>query len=310
MQLFQHTLAFTSEEDTVLAIGKFDGLHMGHKKLLDVVRREKEKGLKSAIFTFDMAPLDVITHHTTKLLTTNDEKHEIFEAIGIDYFIECPFVDEIRLLEPEDFIRMMVEKMRVKVFVVGTDCRFAHDRKGNCEVLRSYADQYGYRVDVVQKKQYESRDISSTFVREEIEKGNIGKANMLLGYPYFVQGEVLGGNRIGHTIGFPTINQTVPTSKILPPYGVYVSQVNVDEKMYRSITNIGVKPTVSGEDICGVETHILGYSGDLYGRFLRVELLSYIRPERRFSSLDALKMQIGEDVNIALNFANVTKILQ
>ena len=200
MQLFQHTLAFTSEEDTVLAIGKFDGLHMGHKKLLDVVRREKEKGLKSAIFTFDMAPLDVITHHTTKLLTTNDEKHEIFEAIGIDYFIECPFVDEIRLLEPEDFIRMMVEKMRVKVFVVGTDCRFAHDRKGNCEVLRSYADQYGYRVDVVQKKQYESRDISSTFVREEIEKGNIGKANMLLGYPYFVQGEVLGGNRSYHRI--------------------------------------------------------------------------------------------------------------
>lgn len=299
MIFFRDTLDFKVEDETVLTIGKFDGLHMGHKKLLDVVLEKKKTGLASTIFTFNMPPASVITHKNGKVLTTNDEKHLIFENLGIDYFVECPFTDEVRLLEPEQFIQMVVQKLNVKCFVVGTDCHFGHDRKGDYKMLQKYAILYNYEVVVVEKKQYEGRDISSTFVREEIEKGNIAKANRLLGYPYFILEKVSQGKKIGRTIGSPTINQIPEPNKLLPPNGVYAAKIVVDDMEYCGVTNIGVKPTISGNNALGIETNIFNFSEDLYEKTVKVELFEFIRKEKKFDSVEQLKAQIKVDAKKA-----------
>ncbi|MCR4841841.1 MAG: bifunctional riboflavin kinase/FAD synthetase [Eubacterium sp.] len=283
-------------EPTVLTIGKFDGLHMGHKKLLEYVdAKKKEKGLKSVIFTFDMPPSDKVSGKSSLQITTLPEKELCFTNVGIDYFIECPFTDEVRMMEAEDFVRKTVENLNVKAFVVGTDCRFGHNRSGDYKLLEQMSDELGYDVVVVQKKQYEGRDISSTFIREEIEVGNIEKANLLLGYPFFIMEEVTSGNHLGHTIGFPTINQVPPVEKALPPKGVYASAVVVRDRIYAGMTNIGVKPTIEGENALGVETNIFDFDEDIYGETVRVRLFSFIRPEKKFGSLDELKAQLAVD---------------
>lgn len=305
MIFYRDTLDFTADRPTVLTIGKFDGLHMGHKKLLDeVMKQKKERGLATAIFTFNMPPNRLINHETAKVLTTNEEKHMIFEEIGTDFFVECPFVEEIRNLEVEDFIKMMVEKLQVKCFVVGTDCHFAHNRSGDYHTLRAFADKYHYDVIVIEKKQYEGRDISSTFVREEIEAGNIEKANMLLGYPYFIQEVVVHGNAMGHTFGFPTINQVPPAEKLLPPRGVYAAKVIVDGVTYLGVTNIGVKPTIEGVNVCGVETNIFDFDQDIYGKSVRVQLLEFLRPEQKFADFNELIAQITRDAENAKRWAH------
>jgi riboflavin kinase/FMN adenylyltransferase len=298
MIYFKDTMEFSLPQGTcaVLTIGKFDGLHMGHKKLLDeVMRQKKEKNLKTVIFTFDTSPQSMITHTKPHFLTTNEEKHLVFESIGIDYFIECPFTEEVREIEAEDFIRMTVEKLHVSQFVVGTDCSFGHNRSGNAKVLEHFASKYGYGVSIVEKKQYEGRDISSTFVREEIEKGNIEKANLLLGYPYFFHGEVKMGNRIGNTIGFPTLNIYPDPEKMLPPFGVYASSVIIGDRCYDSVTNIGIRPTIEGKHNVSIETNVFGYSGNAYGEMVTLRLFHFLRPEQKFGSLEELKQQIAID---------------
>ena len=301
MIFVRDNLNFSIEEPTVLTIGKFDGLHMGHKKLLEFVAEKKKTGLKSVIFTFNIPPQKAIYHTDSKMITTLPEKELVFCNVGIDYFIECPFTEEIRNLEAEDFIRLTVEKFNVKCFVVGTDCHFGHNRSGDYEVLQQFADTYGYEVVVVEKKQYEGRDISSTFIREEIEKGNIEKANMLLGYPFFIMETVRGGNQLGRTIGFPTANLIPEDDKLLPPYGVYASHIAVGDKRYNGITNIGVKPTIEGNQVCGIETNIFDFHADIYGETIRVRLFSWLRPEQKFDSLEALQAQIATDCKRANN---------
>ena len=163
-------------------------------------------------------------------------------------------------------------------------------------MLSKYATQYGYEVIVVKKMQEDARDISSTFVREEITMGNIEKANHLLGYRYFVTSVVAHGNKIGRTIGIPTINQLPPEEKLLPPNGVYITEVYIDEQRYRGITNVGCKPTIEGKNPIGVETHLLDFRGDVYDKLVTVEFISRVREERRFESIDALKEQMQNDI--------------
>ena len=284
------------KEPTVMTIGKFDGIHMGHKRILDeVLRQKKEYGLRTAIFSFDTSPQSAISHKSLQQLTTNDERHLVLERIGIDTFIECPFTDAVRSMEAEDFIAWITARMNVKSFVVGTDCRFGHNRSGNAQVLCDFADKYGYTVSVMEKLRYEGRDISSTFIREEIVAGNIEKANMLLGYPFFIRGQVLNGNHLGNVFGFPTVNLIPEDSKLLPPYGVYAAKVQIGETLYGGVTNIGVKPTITGDNICGVETNIFDFSRDIYGEEITVSLYHYVRPERKFETVDALKEQVRSD---------------
>ena len=230
MKYIKNTTDFYIEENTVLSLGKFDGIHRGHERLLEHMAAKKSEGLSTAIFTFDIPPRKQVEHAAAKVLTTNDEKMHMLKSLGIDYLIECPFTPEIMCMAAEDFIEKIARQLHVKCMVVGEDFRFGYQRRGDCHMLLEYAKQYGYEMIVVEKMQEEERDISSTFVREEIAKGNIEKANHLLGYRYYVTGVVEHGNRIGRTIGIPTINQMPPDEKLLPPNGVYITEVYIDEK--------------------------------------------------------------------------------
>lgn len=293
------TTEFQIEEPTVMTFGKFDGIHRGHKMLLDTLLNKKKDDYKAVVFTFDIPPRKEVSNDEGAVLTTNEEKLHIFENLGIDYVVECPFTAEIRNMEAVDFIKMIVDKLHVKFMVVGTDFHFGHNRRGDYKLLMEYADVFGYAVQVVEKMQCDGRDISSTFVREEIKAGNIEKANELLGVPYFIQGIVEHGNQIGRTIGFPTINLIPEEEKLLPPFGVYVTKVFIGGEEYCGVTNVGRKPTIEGDNPIGVETNVLDFSDDVYNSTVEVEFLHGIRGETKFESIDALKAQLQQDIKIA-----------
>ena len=296
MKYIRNTVDFQIEEDTVISLGKFDGIHRGHELLMERLAEKKREGLKAAIFTFDIPPRRNVQHVEAKVLTTNEEKMHIFEEMGIDYLIECPFTEEVMHMEPEDFIRMLVERLHVKCIVAGEDFRFGHNRRGDYRMLQEYAGKLGYEALILKKMKEDARDISSTFVREEIAAGNIEKANHLLGYRYFVKGMVKHGNQIGRTIGIPTINLIPPEEKLLPPFGVYVSEVAIGEERYQGVTNVGCNPTKEGNNPVGVETYLLDFHENVYDRIVTVEFISKIRAEHKFENIEALKEQMENDI--------------
>ena len=283
-------------EDTALSIGKFDGLHEGHEFLLEALFQKKQQiGLKTAIFTFDMPPVKGLGKADCKVLTTNVERKNLFEELGIDYLVECPFVPEISTMEPEFFIRMLVDRLHVKFLVAGEDCSFGYQRKGNAQTLLDFSEKYGYEAQIVKKKKKAGRDISSTYVREEVAAGRMENARELLGYPYFVSGKVMHGKALGRTIGIPTINLMPGEEKLLPPFGVYAACAVFGEEKYTGIANVGIKPTVGKENRAGVEMHIFDFTENLYDKEVKIELLHFIRAERRFDSIEELKLQIQKD---------------
>lgn len=302
MKYIKDTVDFNIEENTVLSLGKFDGVHRGHDLLLENLFQKKKEGLSAAIFTFNIPPRQNVEHAMQHVLTTNEEKMHLLEQLGVDYLIECPFTRKIMCMEAQDFVRKIVRELHVKCFVVGDDFHFGHNRCGDYHMLRDMAEELGYEVIVVKKIKEDERDISSTFVREEVELGHIEKANHLLGYPYFVCGKVEHGKEIGRTIGIPTINLLPPKEKLLPPFGVYVSKVLIDGKEYHGVTNVGRKPTIAGENPVGVETHILDVAQDLYGKEVKVEFLKFVRPEQKFDSVESLKNQMQQDVATAKRY--------
>lgn len=289
---------FKITEPTVVTIGKFDGRHRGHQKLLNEMLQLKEmKGYKLAVFTFSTVPGTLVYGTAQTVITTNQERRNNMEKIGVDYLVEYPFTQEVSHMSPQQFVKtILAGKMNAKAIVVGTDCGFGYKRAGNAALLVELAEENGYELVVVTKEREDSRDISSTYIREELAKGNIEKVNELLGQPYAIHGTVVHGNHIGGAVlGFPTANIIPPPEKLLPPFGVYVSRVSVDGQTYRGITNIGRKPTVEGENPVGVETFIFHLDRDIYGKNIEVQLLNFERPEKKFDSLEDLKKQIDRD---------------
>lgn len=313
MEYMKHTTDFRIEEKTVVSLGKFDGIHRGHGYLLEYLEEKKKSGLKTVIFTFDIPPKRrILNRREEKVLTTNEEKAQIFEQYGIDYLIECPFTEEFMHMEPEDFIDLIVKRLNIKSLVVGKDFHFGKNRRGDYRMLERFADVFGYEVDAVDKIQEKGREISSTFIREEISAGRIEHANELLGYPYFVQGNVVHGNEIGRTLNVPTANLIPAEDKLLPPFGVYVTETTVSGRngqVYGGITNVGCKPTVSGINPVGVETHLFQFEDQIYGDRIKVEFLAMVRPEQKFQSLEKLKEQMHKDIQYGKRYyANITKI--
>lgn len=303
MQYIHNTFDFKIEEDTVITLGKFDGLHRGHELLMENLLNWREKyRYKAVVFTFDIPPRQQVNGVDTRVLTTNEEKRAIFERSGVDYLIECPFTPEVMCMEPKAFIEWMVNALHARCFVIGNDFRFGHNRAGDYEVLRQYAAEFGYEVVVLDKIQEDGRDISSTYIREEIGQGNIEKANNLLGYEFFAKSMIIHGKQLGRKIGIPTINMEFPPEKLLPPNGVYVTRVLMDGVWHKGVTNVGCKPTVSDSHLIGVETHILDFSGNVYGKEAEVCFLHYIRPEQKFASIEELQAQMERDVMTSRQF--------
>lgn len=297
MRFISGTRKIHIDEPTVVTIGKFDGRHKGHQKLLrEMLRLKAEYGYKTAVFTFDMSPAGVVTGRAQRVITTNQERRINMEKIGVDYLVEYPFDGQVSHIKPEDFVRdVLVGGMNAKAIVAGTDCRFGYRRAGDAALLKELSSRYGYQAVIIEKEQDDHRDISSTYIREELDKGDMEKAGELLGEPYSIHGTVIHGNHIGTTIGFPTANIIPPPNKHLPPVGVYVSWVLVDGQAYGGVSNIGRKPTIGGENPVGIETYIIGLEENLYGKEIEIQLLHFCRPEQKFETLEALKRQLEKD---------------
>lgn len=288
---------------TSIALGKFDGIHIGHQLLIDGLLEEKKKGRQALVFTFGDNPGVVLTGGFHKYIYTSWEKEWYFSRLGVDVLLEYPFTKEFAGISPEDFVEQcLVKQLGVRSIYVGEGFRFGKGRQGNVALLEMLGEQFGFEVYAVPKKTLHGKMVSSTTIRDLLES-HFGAANEMLGNPYFILGPVQHGKHLGHTIGFPTINQRIPKEKVIPPYGVYASRVCIDGQYYEAISNLGCKPTVDGAHQVGLETHILDYNGNLYGRELCTELLYFIRPEERFHSIQELKEQIENDIAVMKNKA-------
>ncbi|MBC5659773.1 bifunctional riboflavin kinase/FAD synthetase [Anaerosacchariphilus sp. NSJ-68] len=289
MILITGTTEFQTEEATAISLGKFDGIHQGHQLLVDRILKKKEEGLKSLIFTFDFG------ERPTLLLP--EERRELLSRQGVDYLVECPFVDAVSHMEAENFVReILVKRLHVKYLAVGTDFHFGHNRKGSYRLLEEMSGECGFQVEVVEKACYQGEEISSSRIRRELEQGHMELVNQLLGYSYGVSGEVLHGRQIGRTLGLPTINLQPEARKLLPPNGVYATRTRIAGETFEGITNIGYKPTVGGETRKGVETYLFDLDRNLYGEQVTVSFYGFERPESKFASLEALKARIEQDV--------------
>lgn len=298
MEIITGTTDFFLREETAVAIGKFDGVHLGHRRLLEEILAEKAKGRKACVFTFDTPPSRLFQTGDGRELTTKEEKRRIFELLGIDILVEFPFNRETAGILPQVFIKdILCGRMQAVFIAAGTDISFGSKGAGNAALLHLLAPVCGYEVRIIEKLMWEEREISSTYVREAVEQGDMRLAERLLGSPYSVGGRVLHGNHMGQAWGMPTVNLIPPEGKLLPPCGVYYSGVYLDGRLYRGITNIGYKPTIAEkEKVMGVETYLYGFEGDAYGKEIEILLYAFRRPEQKFENTEALRACIEEDI--------------
>lgn len=285
-------------ENTAVALGKFEGLHRGHNLLLQELYKCHSKGLTSVMFTFDLPPKAVIHYDYECVIYTKEERRRILEQTPLQCLIEHPFTEQFSRLHPEEFVKtILIGKLGAKKIVVGKDFHFGYRRAGDVNLLTELAPVYGYELTVIEKLQDQGEDVSSSRIRRCLQDGNMEEANRLIGQPPFtVYGEVVHGKKLGAAVlGMPTANQVPPVNKFLPPNGVYVSRILFSDRVYYGISNIGVKPTVEEDLQKGLETYIFDLEEDLYGKYLEVQLLHYVRPEQKFDTFEDLKAQMDRD---------------
>lgn len=288
---------YIDSRKSAVTFGKFDGLHVGHQKLVEKVQElEKENDVVSVVCAFDMRPLWKAKHLHKEQLMTEEERYFHLEH-RIQYLVECPFTEEFRHITAEEFIRDIIcGVFHAKYVVVGTDFHFGCNQGGDVHVLEKYAKKYGYQLVVIEKERYKDKIISSTYIRDVLKDGDVSLTNRLLGYPFEISGKVETGRKLGRNLGFPTLNVAWPEYKLVPPRGVYVSEVTLDGKKYPAISNIGVRPTVTEEEKVFLESHLFGYHGDAYGKEVKAQLLEFRRPEHKFESVDEMKACVDRDI--------------
>ena len=305
MKIITDLNSIEQEKPSAVAIGKFDGLHLGPRELMARLSRQRQRGLQIVVFTFDPSPEAFFSGGAVKELSTRDEKRAVFERMGIDVLVEFPMNAQNAATEPASFVRnILVEKLNARFIVAGPDLSFGDRGRGNYELLESMASECGYETCRIDKVQYQDEDISSTRVRMLVEEGRMEDATACLGMPYSISGTILHGKELGRKIGIPTVNILPEEGKLLPPFGVYYATVrvywngfgDVSSKIFRGMTNIGVKPTVKDDDVVCVETYLYDFEGDLYGKDIDVSLLNFRRPERKFSDVEELQKTMEEDV--------------
>lgn len=303
MDYIREIQAYQCEKESAVTLGKFDGLHRGHQKLIQKICEKKEKfHVKTIVFAFDMNPFFRQKGLVRKGITTNEERKERLSQV-VDVLVECPFDERISTMTAEDFIeKILVQTFHAKYIVVGTDFRFGFEKKGDVAMLAAYAEKNGYELTVVSKEMFGNREISSTYIREELEKGHLENVNQMLGYPYTISGMVEHGKQLGRTLGFPTLNVHPSDEKMLPPKGVYMTNTFVDGQIYHGLSNVGFKPTVADEHRMLIETFLFDYNGNAYGKEVRTQLLHYKRPEQKFDSVDELKAQIDTDIDYVRDY--------
>jgi riboflavin kinase/FMN adenylyltransferase len=283
--------------NSVVSLGKFDGIHRGHQLLLNQILEQKKYGFKAVMFTFMFHPDNLFSDKEINTIYTEEEKRFLLEESGLDVLVSYPFTEETAFMEPECFIKeVLVDKLDAKMIVVGSDFCFGHNRRGNVAMLKELSGTFGYELTVFDKIMMEEQVISSSYIRSEITKGHMERANAMLGKPYTIIGEVMHGRKIGRTLGFPTVNLIPPPNKLLPPNGVYASVTKLNGIKYPGLTNIGFNPTVGKTPETRVETYIFDFDADLYGTSIEVSLYRQERPEFKFKSVEELKEQMQKDI--------------
>ena len=284
-------------QNTAIALGKFDGFHRGHQLLLEQVKTWQDQGMTGVIFTFAPAGRQI---GVGKHIDSHAEKIRKSVDTGIQVLLEYPFSEEFARLQPEEFVdQILIGQLDVKAVAVGSDFHFGRNRAGDAALLEQLGHRKGFQVKVFDKLQEQKRDISSSVIREAIESGDMEQVTACLGHGYTISGPVVHGQALGRTIGIPTANQKVPEDKLVPPYGVYAVRIHWNRNEYYGIANLGCKPTVSEKADVGLETYIFDFNKDIYGEYLEVELLHFLRAERKFDNLDALVTQMQADIGRA-----------
>jgi len=304
MKIFHGTENANIQKPTVLTLGVFDGLHLGHQKIMQtVVERAAEVGAAPTAITFDPHPRAVLHPETAPpLLQTLDQRLANFEVLGVEQAIVVHFDREFANQPADDFLHEIIhDRLHAKEVYLGKGFAFGKNRGGNIELLREMSKELGFFADEVSEVQLRGHRISSSKIRDLLDTGHVNLARRMLGRPYGVEGVIVRGNRRGHTIGFPTANLH-PHNRVIPKFGVYATASLVDGVWRKSITNIGVRPTFGKDLEPSIESYIFDFDGDLYGDVLRVRFLHRIRDERKFSGIDELKDQIERDTHRALNY--------
>lgn len=281
-------------KNSAVSLGKFDGIHRGHRLLLQEIKQAEP--LVPTVFTFDTAGKPgADAEQFRSQIYDPQEKSLLLQSLGMERVILFPFHEGTRQMLPQDFIRQVLhQSLDARLVCVGEDFRFGKDRTGDIKMLQQFADQYGYRVKVYPKLQEDGDIISSTKIRTLLQTGKLTRANQFLGEPFFFYGEVVHGNALGRTLQMPTANLVPRPEKVLPPTGVYATTVTVQGEEYPAVTNLGYKPTVGSGQV-GVESCLLNFDRDIYGEKICVRFHQFLRPEQKFDSLDALCGQMAQD---------------
>lgn len=305
MNTYYSISSFSSDKKTIATIGTFDGLHIGHKKIIEkVVNNARENQLESVVLTFFPHPRMILHQdHSIKLLTTLNEKKELFEKLGVDHLIIHPFDEEFAQLTAAGFVeKVLVNQLNIQKIVIGYDHRFGKNRSADITDLIKFGNKYTFEVEQISAKEIDDITISSTKIRNSLLQGEIEIAKKYLGYNYSFTGAVVKGKQLGRTIGFPTANIKIEEDyKLLPKNGVYIVSTKIDSVLYFGMMNIGKRPTVGGEDL-SVEVYLLDFNKEIYDLELTIEILKFIREEKKFDSFSDLKTQIEQDKNFSLKY--------
>lgn len=293
---------FSTQQPTVLTIGTFDGVHLGHQKIIErVVATAHQEGLLATIFTFFPHPRMVVQHDKSlKLIHTLEEKKQLLQQLGVDLLVVQPFNEAFAQLTAEEFVStILVQHLNVKKVIIGYDHRFGRNRTANINDMRLFGEKYGFAVEEISVQEVDEVSVSSTKIREALNKGDVTTAEHYLGTPYSLTGTVVHGLKLGRTLGYPTANiQVTEDYKLIPKDGVYVVYSYIGGQKVYGMMSIGKNPTIEGKG-ASIEVYFFDFNGDLYDRELTIYFVKYLREERKFSSVALLKKQLQDDETTA-----------